>query len=164
MGRLVIFTALLVGCADGRSVALVTVSGQVSAIASFAVTVTLNGAKSQVSKITPPSAPLSLPPPTRLALVFDADKKGLATVHVDAVGVAGAVLASGDSGDFMLVPSKEVDVDVGLNGALLGDMSAPPDLTNPCGVGTKLCGSACIATSLCCFNLDTFDDGSQFGP
>jgi hypothetical protein len=121
MSRLLILALLFLGCANGRSVVLLTVDGQVSGIESFAVTVTLNGTKSQIATIVPSGAPVNLPPPVRLALIFDPDKKGTATVHIDAIGSSG-VLASGDSTRFELAPSKEANVTVTVAGSSSGDM------------------------------------------
>jgi hypothetical protein len=125
MRRWIPMVLVLAGCANGKSVALVTVDGQASGIGAFAVTVTLGGARSQVALITPDHAPVTLPPAEHLALTFDADKQGTATVHVDAIGAAG-VIASGDSMPFTITPSQEVDVSVSLGGELPGDMGGPP--------------------------------------
>jgi len=112
---------LAAGCADGQSYVHVTVTGDVAAASSidrFEVRATNQGQTATVTIAPTGGAPIALP--FDFALTFDAHRRGLVDVTVDAMS-GGVVVATGEAmveiapshGTALSVALSDVNVDLG---------------------------------------------------
>jgi len=109
---------LICACRGGRSTLVVTVE---SSAVVRGVDHLMVGVSSSAKTVTPfdvaiPNAPADIPPSHSLTLVLDEHWKGLVTVAVDAVNVAGTTLSSA-SVTAKVAPGKSTRVTVTLPGS-----------------------------------------------
>lgn len=122
---LVLLAAALGSCADGSSVARVTVEANgvaINGVESLRVTVVNQGQKSDPVRY-PLNGAKSIPPSQVLGLRFDAQRRGAIVVSVEAIDGQGRTLASA-VGDGDIEPSRTSEVEVLLSSGNETDMGA----------------------------------------
>jgi hypothetical protein len=113
----------------------------------------LNGSKSATFAITPKNAPVSLPPSHQFSLSFPASTTGTLTVNVQAVGVDGAVIATGRVLMQAIAPSQQFAVTIVLT----------PGAVLPGSYALRTGSISTLGPAEHSGSYRIFDDGLEFG-